>query len=378
MRKRNDIMWTERRHEMKKLTVILMFVVCAQVAYGLVDIEKIRTQFQTAKMYGASARQDADLKRTKESSVNYIRAVKLFSGLVSDIQTMLREGCDPQVENEIKTMLEYALYAVPVCWSEISAPEGAIPTFRRRAVDGCDAYLKFSPFNHLASDVSQLKKEIESGKLTGYKNTLRFNPETAGYNSSTDSISIDQIKEQGRKMKGQMLVFKGLYLGMQKSHAIKLLKSYGCDIGSVGLYGRDGKVETIILTRAVIDVLFKTSGVSADNFCKTFVSAYPIISELKTKTEVVPDVERQKKYLNAAERAAATRVVAVSDNEKDAFQLGEALGAQARSVANQMTKEVLVYYHENGKGFVLEIRPDNPEKFFTLKKISDVNLSNFD
>ena len=69
MRKRNDIMRTERRHEMKKLTVILMFVVCAQVAYGLVDIEKIRTQFQTAKMYGASARHDADLKRTKESSV---------------------------------------------------------------------------------------------------------------------------------------------------------------------------------------------------------------------------------------------------------------------------------------------------------------------
>ena len=33
MRKGNDIMWTERRHEMKKLTVILMFVVCAQVAY---------------------------------------------------------------------------------------------------------------------------------------------------------------------------------------------------------------------------------------------------------------------------------------------------------------------------------------------------------
>lgn len=93
---------------------------------------------------------------------------------------------------------------------------------------------------------------------------------------------------------------------------------------------------------------------------------------------MVPDVERQKKYLNAAERASSARVVAVSDNEKDAFQLGEALGAQARSVANQMTKEVLVYYHENEKGFVLEIRPDNPEKFFTLKKISDVNLSNFD
>ena len=139
------------------------------------------------------------------------------------------------------------------------------------------------------------------------------------------------VEEQVFNQKGETLVIKGLYLGMQSSEARNLIQhlsgiSYANNIESV-----DGRVVKFVLRRTQVDVMFGTSGVSAERFCDCICSAYPLV-----KTFTVGEIS--------------------DDDDMGRYK----------------------YIYESDKGFVLEVCPSEPNQFFILRAISKINMSNFD
>ena len=193
-----------------------------------------------------------------------------------------------------------------------------------------------------------------------------------------DDDKVMEIKKKSEVMKKDTLVFKGMHLGMSDADARCIIQSFGGSVTDGMLGSKSGKVDAFKFKRIVIDKMFKTEGVSGEAFCKSLLSAYPIIEKLETKYETVADVERQKKYKQDAENAAMRTLSNMASNGQDAYELGAAIGSKIRMNANQMTKEVPYYYFESPKGFVLEIHPDRPEMFFVLRSIAAIDTSNFD
>ncbi len=219
-------------------------------------------------------------------------------------------------------------------------------------------------------DVAELAKELgieveELSWLLAEKNTV-------------NDDNVMEIKKKSEAMKKDTLVFKGMHLGMSVEDARYVIQSFGGSVTSEMLDTKSGKVNAFKFKRIVIDRMFKTEGVSSEAFCKSLLSAYPIIEKLEIKYETIADVERQKKYKQDAENAAMRTFANMASNGQDAYELGAAIGSKIRMNANQMTKEVPYYYFESPKGFVLEIHPDRSEMFFVLRSIAAIDTSNFD
>lgn len=199
-----------------------------------------------------------------------------------------------------------------------------------------------------------------------------------GKHKGVNGDKVMEIKKKSEAMKKDTLVFKGMHLGMSVEDARYVIQSFGGSVTSEMLDTKSGKVNAFKFKRIVIDRMFKTEGVSSEAFCKSLLSAYPIIEKLETKYETIADVERQKKYKQDAENAAMRTFANMASNGQDAYELGAAIGSKIRMNANQMTKEVPYYYFESPKGFVLEIHPDRSEMFFVLRSIAAIDTSNFD
>ncbi len=187
-------------------------------------------------------------------------------------------------------------------------------------------------------------------------------------NSEEPTFGDKQVKEQ--------FVFKGLYLGMPVSEARKILRSYGLDFDEDP--SNNNKLGSLVLSRNEIDTLFKTEGVSAERFCKTLMTAYPVIKKFSKRTETIFDVQRQRKLMSDAGETAflhdvfsgVNPLVALSNSSKEEKRVYEDV--------KTMTKDVPVYYYESPSGFLLEIRPEQPMVFFVLKLIAVVDIKNFD
>lgn len=194
-----------------------------------------------------------------------------------------------------------------------------------------------------------------------------------GYEGARRAISQLELKLRQEKT----LVFKGLYLGMNYKDAVEICeKQFGI---FSGIKNVNGFVDGFELSRDDVDYMFNTRDISGRKFCECLLSAYPILEKFDVRREEIADVEAQEKYMREAEWRAAEMIMnGTIQNGDQAFVVGAAAGRQAQEIANQMTKFIDCYYYESNKGFVLEIRPEQPERFFVLRKIASVELGNFD
>lgn len=188
--------------------------------------------------------------------------------------------------------------------------------------------------------------------------------------SENPSFGENPVKER--------LVFKGLYLGMPVSEARKILRSYGLDFDDDPSTDKDNKLEALTLSRDEIDTLFKTEGVSAERFCKTLMTAYPVIKKFSKRTETIFDVQRQRKLMSDAGEAAFLHDVFSGENPLVALSNSSKAEKRVYEDVKTMTKDVPVYYYESPSGFLLEIRPEQPKTFLVLESIAVVDIKNFD
>lgn len=188
---------------------------------------------------------------------------------------------------------------------------------------------------------------------------------------------VRNLEDSGVDKAKELFVFKGLYLGMPVAEARKTLRSYGLDFSDDPSNDKDTILEYLSLSRTEIDVLFKTKGISAERFCKTLVTAYPVIKKFLKKTETVSDIQRQRKLMSDAGDSAFLKNVFSGVNPLNALSNASEARKRVYEDVKTMTKVVPVYYYESSDGFLLEIRPEQPETFFVLKSIAVVDIKNF-
>ena len=122
-----------------------------------VPIRRLQAQFRLAQMYqrdgldmiaavSTNDTSEAVEATERRGTAQIIRAIKTFSGFTAAVDAALKSPSTGKEDAEkYRELREAALFMVGECWSRMTRPEKNIPTYRKRAADSYEAYLKEYP-----------------------------------------------------------------------------------------------------------------------------------------------------------------------------------------------------------------------------------------
>ena len=126
-----------------------------------VKIRKLQAQFRLAQMYqrdglsilaeAAAAAETNAAPETVETeerrgTMQIVKAVKQFGGFTAAVDEALADPSTPKDDiSKYKELKEAALFMVGECWSRMNRPEKNLQTYRAKAAESYEAYVKAYP-----------------------------------------------------------------------------------------------------------------------------------------------------------------------------------------------------------------------------------------
>ena len=203
-----------------------------------VKIRRLQAQFQLAQMYKVdglaildsvaatnAAPDEAEALETK-GTAQMIRAIKTFSGFRKEADAALADPTTGKADAEKYKMLrEAAMYTCADCWRRMKRPEKNIETYRKRAADAYEEYLKEYPDGRWARSgyVSLGTICTAFGDLAKSKDALdrlsqRFPDSDEAKNAKprlAKSLIEMGLRKEGTEIYGEMLRTDGAYTASQ-------------------------------------------------------------------------------------------------------------------------------------------------------------------
>ncbi len=211
--------------------------ITAYLPIETVKIRKLQARFQLAQMYqkdGLAILASAETNATPEAieatekrgTAQIIRAVKNFTGFVTEADAALKDPTTTKMDEEKYLYLkEAAMYMLGDCWSRMMRPEKNLKMYRERAATSYEAYLAaFPEGKHAKAGLVRLGTIYTAlGDMVKSKEALdllsqRY-PDSDEAKNAKPRLAKNLIemgmKREGAEIYGEMLRTDGAYTAYQ-------------------------------------------------------------------------------------------------------------------------------------------------------------------